>query len=144
MKKATIKRLLLIVSILLVAVFIVSACDSPPQRIPQAYYFSPGGPFQTNIIIFDNNDNPDLRRQVRCSIVFEVIDEAAIEELTEVNFIIRNAVLQVLGDLRIDDVAGNNRDLDTIIERIVDRVNEDLGSNIPMIVWAYFTDFAIV
>ena len=144
MKKATAKKFLLIISILLVATFIISACDSPPQRIPQSYFFSPGGPFQTNITIFDNNDNPDLRRQVRCSLVFEVIDENAIEELTEVNFIIRNAVLQVLGDLRIEDVAGDHRDLDTIIERIVDRVNEDLGSNIPLIVWAYFTDFAIV
>ena len=143
MKKATFKKIAVVISIVLITAFIVSACDSPPPRIVPAYYFSPGGPFQTNITAFDRDDNPDPRRQLRCSIVFEVIDEAAINELTEINFIVRNAVLDVMGELTMEEVTVH-RDLDDLIQRMVDRVNDDINSNINLVVWAYFTDFAIV
>ena len=143
MKKATIRKIAVVVSIVLIAGFVISACDAPPPRIAPAYYFSPGGPFQTNITAFDQHDNPDPRRQLRCAIVFEVLDEAAIEELTEINFIIRNAVLQVMGELTMDEVTVN-RNLDDLIQRMVDRINEEITSNIDLVVWGYFTDFAIV
>ena len=143
MKNTTLRRLTLIISILLIATFLVSACGEPYLRIPQAYYFSPGGPFSTNITVMDRDGNPDPRRQIRCTIVFEVIDEDAIEELDEVVFIIRNAVLQVLGELTIEEVTVN-RDLDSISQRLVDRINEEISSYYDLVVWAYFTDFALV
>ena len=143
MKKATLSKIAVVISIVLIAAFIISACDSPPPRITPAYYFSPGGPFQTNITTFDRDDNPDPRRQLRCSIVFEVIDEAAILELDEVTFIVRSAVIHVLGELTMEEVT-IHRDLDDLTQRIVDRVNEDIHSYTPLVVWAYFTDFAIV
>ena len=143
MKKATLNRLAVVVSILLIAVFIVSACDSPDPRITPAYYYSPGGPFQTNIIALDKDENPDPRRQLRCAVVFQVIDEAAIEELEAVNFIIRDAVLQVLGALTMEEITVN-RDLIILAERLVERINEEINSNIDLVVSAYFTDFAIV
>ena len=143
MKKATLSKIAVVISIVLIAAFIISACDSAPPRITPAYYFSPGGPFQTNITAFDRDDNPDPRRQLRCALVFEVIDEDAIEELEEVNFIVRNAVLNILGELTIEDVT-IHRDMDDLIQRIVDRVNEDIHSYVPLVIWAYFTDFAIV
>ena len=137
MKKTTLRKVALILSIIIIASFILSACDSPDPRIPTKYFFNPGGPFTTNV----NDDDP--RRQIRCSIVFEVVDEAAIEELTEINFIVRNSVLQVLGELTIPEIT-KERDLDEIIERLVERVNEDINSNINLIVWAYFTDIALI
>jgi len=143
MNKATIRKIAIVVSIVLIAGFVISACDAPPPRITPAYYFSPGGPFQTNITAFDRDDNPDPRRQLRCSIVFEVIDEAAIDELMEINFIVRNAVLQVMGELTMDDVT-IHRDLDGLIQRMVDRINEDIDSHVDLVLWGYFTDFAIV
>ena len=143
MNKATVKRLMLIVSVLLVAVFIVSACDSPPPRIPQSHFFNPGGPFQTNISVFDKDGNPDPRRQIRCSIIFEVLDEAAVEELGEVNFIVRNSVLQILGELTVEEIT-TERNLDDITQRLVDRINEDINSNADLVLWAYFTDIALV
>ena len=143
MKRATLSKIAVVISIVLIAAFIISACDSAPPRISPAYYFSPGGPFQTNITAFDRDDNPDPRRQLRCAIVFEVIDEAAIDELTEITFVVRNAVLDVIGQLTMDEVT-IHRDLEDLTQRIVDRVNEDINSNINLVVWAYFTDFAIV
>ena len=143
MKKATIGKVAMIISIILIASFMLSACDSAPPRIATSHYFNPGGPFQTNITVIDKDGNPDPRRQVRCSLVFEVVDEAAVEELGEVNFVVRNSVLIVIGELTIEEITVN-RDLDTIIQRIVDRVNEDVNSNVPLVVWAYFTDFALV
>ena len=143
MKKTTLSKVAVVISIVLITAFIISACDSPPPRIVPAYYFSPGGPFQTNITAFDRDENPDPRRQLRCSLVFEVIDEDAIDELTEINFVVRNAVLHVMGELTMDEVT-IHRDMDDLIQRIVDRVNEDINSHIDLVVWAYFTDFAIV
>ena len=143
MKKATLSKIAVVILIVFIAVFVISACDSPPPRIAHAYYYSPGGPFQTNITAFDRDDNPDPRRQLRISIVFEVIDEAAIEELGEVNFIVRNAVLQVMGELTMEEITVY-RNLDDLIERFVERINEDIQSNIDMVVWGYFTEFSIV
>ena len=142
MKKAKVKKLSIIISILLLSTFLVSACGEPYLRIPPAYYFSPGGPFSTNITVLDRDGNPDPRRQIRCTIVFEVLDEDAIEELDEVTFIIRNAVLQVLGELTIEEITVN-RDLDSISQRLVDRVNEEINSYYDLVVWAYFTEFAL-
>ena len=143
MQKATLSKIALVILVVFAAVFIVSACDSPPPRIAHAYYFSPGAPFQTNITAFDRDDNPDPRRQLRCSIVFEVVDEAAIEELGEVSFIVRNAILQVMGELTMEEITVH-RDLDDLMQRFVDRINEDIRSNINLIVWGYFSEFAIV
>ena len=137
MKKATMKKLAVVISIVLIATFLISACDSADHaRIPTKYFFNPGGPFATNV----NDEDP--RRQVRCTIVFEVIDEAAIEELTEITFIVRNSVLAVLAQLTIAEMT-TQKDLDDIIERLVDRVNEDINSNINLVVGGYFTDFAL-
>ena len=143
MNKAKLNKIAVVVLIILIAGFVVSACDSPDPRITPAYYFSPGGPFQTNITVLDREDNPDPRRQLRCAIVFEVVDEAAIMELEEINFIIRSSVLQVLGKLTMEEIT-INRDLDAIIQRLVDQINEDIDSHINLIIWGYFTDFAIV
>ena len=143
MKKATISKVALIISIVLIAAFLLSACDAPQPRIATSHYFNPGAPFQTNITVIDKDGNPDPRRQVRCALVFEVVDEAAVEELAEVIFVVRNSVLIVIGELTMEEITVN-RDLDAIIQRIVDRANEDVNSNAPLIVWAYFTDFALV
>ena len=143
MKKATLRKVALILSIIFIATFILSACDSPPPRITPAFYFNPGGPFQTNITTFDRDENPDPRRQLRCSIIFQVVDESAIEELGEVNFIVRNSVLQVLGSLTMEEITVR-RDLDEIIQRLVDQINEDISSSIDLVIWGYFTDFAII
>ena len=137
MKKTTLNKVILIISIILIATFILSACDSPPPRIPEKFFFNPGGPFSTNV----NDEDP--RRQVRCSVVFEVVDEEAIDELTEVTFIVRNSVIAVLGELTIDEMT-TQRDLDNIIERLIVRVNEDVNSAIDLVIGAYFTDFALV
>jgi len=143
MKKATFKKLAVLIPMILIIIFVISACDSPDPRITPAYYYSPGGPFQTNITVLDRDDNPDPRRQLRCAIVFQVVDEAATVELEAVNFIIRDAVLQVLGALTMEEITVN-RDLVLIAERLVERINEEINSNIDLIVSAYFTDFAIV
>ena len=137
MKKTTLNRLALVISLILIAAFMLSACDSPQPRVPEKFFFNPGGPFSTNV----NDEDP--RRQVRCSLVFEVIDEAAIEELTEITFIVRNSVIAVLGELTIPEIT-TARDLDDIINRLVDRVNEDVNSHIDLVIGAYFTDFALV
>jgi len=142
-KNVRLSKVALVISIVLIAAFLLSACDSPQPRIAASHYFNPGAPFQTNITVIDKDGNPDPRRQVRCALVFEVVDESAVEELTEVNFVVRNAVLIVIGELTIEEITVN-RNLDLIIQRIVDRVNEDVNSNVPLIVWAYFTDFALV
>jgi len=136
-KKATLNKATLILSIVLLAALLLSACSSPDPRIPEKFFFNPGGPFSTNV----NDEDP--RRQVRCSVVFEVVDERAIEELTEVAFIVRNSVIAVLGELTIDEMT-TQRDLDNIIERLVERVNEDVSGSTDLIIGAYFTDFALV
>ena len=136
MKKSTLGKLALVLSIVLMATIVLAACDSPEPRVPTKYFFNPGGPFATNV----NDEDP--RRQVRCSIVFEVIDEAAIEELNEITFIVRNSVIAVLGELTIPEIT-TERNQPDIIERIVEQVNFDINSHIDLIVGAYFTDFAL-
>jgi len=142
-KKASISKVAMILSLVLIASFLLSACDDAPPRVVPSFFFNPGGPFQTNVTVIDKDGNPDPRRQVRCAIVFEVLDEVAIEELTEVNFIVRNSVLQVLGELTMEEITVD-RDLDNIILRIVDKVNEDINSHVDLVLWGYFTDFALV
>ena len=137
MKKATHNRLALIIIVLLIAMFLLSACNSVPPRMPVVYTYNPGAPFSTNF-----NFAEDPRRQVKCAVIFEVVDETAIEELTEHNFIIRNAVLSVLGELTWLEMT-TERDLDDIAHRLVTRVNADLNSNIDLIIGAYFTEFAL-
>ena len=136
MKKAKMNKLALVISLVLIAVFLVSACDSPEPRVHESHYFSPGGPFSTNV----NDDDP--RRRIRCTIVFEVVDERAVEELEEVTFKVRSSVLSVLGDLTIPEIT-THRDQDAIAERLVERVNADLDLPYDLFLWAYFTDFAL-
>jgi len=137
MKKAALKKLAIVISIVLVAVFLVAACDSPEPRIATSYYFTTGAPFSTNI-----NDEQNPRLQVRCNIVFEVVDERAIEELDNVVFKVRNSVLSVLGELTIAEIT-THRDLDAISQRLVDRINEDLPTTYELFLRAYFTEFAL-
>jgi len=137
MKKTTLNKIVLVIPVLLIAMFLISACDSPEPRIPAAHYFSPGTSFQTNVT------DGDPRRQIRCSVVFEVVDEQAIAELDEVTFKVRNSILIVLGELTTDEIM-EDRNLEIIAQRIVDRINEDIPSSIPLFVRAFFTDFALV
>jgi len=134
-KKTVYKKLTLIISIVLIAMFLLAACEST-TRLPTTYTFNPGPAFSTNF----NHDDP--RRQVRCAIIFEVIDEDASTELNDYSYIIRNAVLTILGELTMDEIT-TQRDLSEIAQRIVERVNEDLGSTYDLITRAYFTEFAI-
>ena len=139
MKKAVLSRLTItvsIVSVVLIAMFLISACEAPEQRIHESHFFSPGGPFTTNV----NDDDP--RRRIRCSIVFEVVDERAVEELEEITFVIRNSVLAVLGELTIPEIT-TKRNVDDIAFRLVERINFDIGAPYDLILWAYFTDFAL-
>ena len=137
MKKATYKKLAIVISIILIAVFVIAACDSPEPRIATTHYYSAGGPFSTNI-----SDEANPRLQVRCTIVFEVIDEKAIEELDQVVFKVRSSVLSVLGELTISDIT-INRDFDALSQRLVDKLNEDIPSTYELFVRAYFTDFSL-
>ena len=136
MKKASIKKLAFIISVILIAVLLVSACDSPEPRVSESYFFNPGGPFSTNV----NDEDP--RRRIRCSVVFEVVDERAIEELDNVTFIVRNSILAVLGELTIPEIT-THRNFDDISQRMVDRINYDLNASYDMFLWAYFTEFAL-
>jgi len=137
MNKATYKKIAIIMSVILIAVFLVSACDSPEPRIATTHYFTAGGPFSTNI---NDADNPRL--QIRCTIVFEVIDEQAIEELDQVVFKVRSSVLSVLGELTIADIT-TNRNFDRLSDRLIDRLNEDIPSSYSLFERAYFTDFSL-
>ena len=136
MKKSTFNKLAVVIPVILIAVFLLSACGTE-SRLPQRYFLNPGGPFSTNF----NDEDP--RRQIRCSVVFVVIDEAAQAELELQTTIIRNSVLSVLGELTMEE-ATTQRNLEDIAQRIVERANADLGSHIDLIVGAYFTDFAVV
>ena len=137
MRKTVFMKLALVVTVLLIAMFLISACDSPEPRIPAAHYFSPGASFQTNVT------DGDPRRQIRCSVVFEVVDEQAILELEDVTFKVRNSVLAVLGELTTDEIM-EHRNLEAISQKLVDRINEDIPSSIPLFVRAFFTDFALI
>ena len=143
MKKATISKLALFIPLVLVAAFLLSACDSPEPRILTSYYYTPGGPFQTNVAIVDKDGNPDPRRQIRCTIVFEVVDEAAILELEDVTFKVRSSVLAVLGELTVEDIT-TERDFDKLSEKLITRINEDLPTDYELFKKAYFTDFSLV
>jgi flagellar basal body-associated protein FliL len=135
-KKAIFKKIAPLVSAMLAGMFLLAACDSAPPRVLPVHTL-PLGSISTNF----NHDDP--RRQINTSIVFEVFDEAAVEELAPLTFIMRNAVLSILAELTLEDIT-TNRNLDYLGERIVERANNDLGLNIDLIVRAYFTDFAIV
>jgi len=135
-KTARHTRVILFILAVLFSAALLAACDAPVPRIPVTHTFVPGGAFSTNF----NDEDP--RRQVRCTVIFEVIDEAAIAELTESTYIVRDAVLKVLGTLTMDELT-INKDLDEIAGRLVEQVNEALGSHIDLIVGAYFTEFAI-
>ena len=136
MKKASINKLALVISVILIAMFLISACDSEDPRILSSFYYTPGGPFSTNV----NDEDP--RRRIRCTIVFEVVDERAIEELEDVTFKVRSSVLAVLGELTIPEIT-THRDFDDISQRLIDRINEDLPTDYELFKKAYFTDFAL-
>jgi len=139
MKRATQARTALLLAIVLALAMLASACAGEVEQKPRltaTYTYNPGAQFQTNV------SDADPRRVVRCSIVFEVIDEAAIEELFEYNYTIRNAVLIVLGKLTMDELT-EGRDLVDISQKLVDQVNEAINSNYPLVLGAYFTDFLI-
>lgn len=137
--KTVLSRLAPIIAVVLFAVILLAACDTPEPRVLTVPTYSPGASFSTN---FNNPEQP--QRQIKCTVVFEVIDEQAIDELTENNFKIRNSVLSVLGELTMDEITVD-RDLDAIGARIVDRVNEDLQArgDMHLVVRAYFTEFQI-
>ena len=136
-KKTVIGRFIVVIALVLTAAFLISACDAPTPRVPIRHVFSPGGPFSINV----NDEDP--RRQIRCTIVFVVVDEAAIAELEQSTFVIRNSVLSVLGEVTIPELT-TDKDLPDIAQRIVDRVNHDLNSTVDLILGAYFTDIALV
>jgi len=79
---------------------------------------------------------------VKCAVVFEVIDEAATTELTTHNYVIRNAILVILGQLTLEELT-ENRDLEEIALRIVEKVNDSIFSHVDLIVGAYFTEFTL-
>ena len=135
---STKKILLLVASVVLLTLFL-TACDNaeePTQRLPDRHVFDPGPVFATNI----NHDDP--RRVLRCAVILEVIDELAIEELWAFSDTIRNAILMVLGELTLAEVT-TDKDLEDIGLRIVERVNESINSNIPMVIGATFTEFVL-
>ena len=130
-------RSAILIPVALIVTMLMSACGQQTVvRLPQAFTYNPGGNFQTNITA----DNPN--KVVRCSIVFQVIDEAAIEELDSYNALIRNATLIVLSSLTEDELVPS-RDLEEIASRIVEHVNDAVNSHIDLIVGAYFTEFVI-
>jgi len=138
-KISPIKLILIILSVVVLTAFL-TACgeDEPQTRLPERHVFNPGAIFATNI----NDDDP--RRVLRASVMFEVLDEMAGEELIAYTDAIRNSVLVVLGSLTREEVT-TEKDLVAITERIVTRVNEDIGSNfhIPLITGASFTEFIL-
>ena len=136
MKKTVLNRLAIIVPLILIALFVISACDSPEPRILSSFYYTPGGPFSTNV----NDEDP--RRRIRCTIVFEVVDERAIEELEDVTFKVRSSVLEVLGELTIPEIT-TERDFEDISNRLIEKINEDLPTDYELFKKAYFTDFVL-
>ena len=137
MIKTIFKKLVPLVSVVLAGMFLLAACDSAPPRVPSVHIFNPGAAFTTNF----NHDDP--RRQVRASVVFEVLDEAAIDELTTLGFVIRNSVIAVLGELTMEELT-TERNIEDIASRLVERVNDDLGLSMNLVLRAYFTDLAVI
>jgi len=128
-------RLVLLVFTAMFATVILSACNKE-ARLPTVYTYDPGPAFESNI------NNEDMRRVVTCAVVFEVIDEKASVELAEHNSTIRNAILVVLGELTLDELT-TDKDLNEISQRIVNQVNEAVGSRVNLIIGAYFTEFKL-
>ena len=137
--KKVFSRFAPIIVIILLSMFVLTiiACDSPDPRIAEVITYNPGGQFVTN---FSWEERPNA--QIRCSIIFVVVDERAAEELADFNFVIRNAVLSVLGELTIEEIT-TERDLNSLAERIVLKVNEDLEATMELIKGAYFTEFGL-
>ena len=137
MKKAMQGRLALILLITLLLTMLASACGSEPApRLSETHIYSPGAQFTTNI------RDTDPRRIVRCTIMFEVMDEQAVDDLVAYNSAIRNAVITVLGELTLQEVT-EGRDLEDIAERLVEQANQAVRSTVHLIVAAYFTEFQI-
>ena len=137
MKKHSPVRFVLFLSLVLIALTLLSACGSDEApRLPAIYTYNPGAAFTSNI------NDPEPRKLVKCAIIFEVYDEAAATDLAAYNSIIRNSVLVVLGELTSDELT-ENRDLDAIAQRIVSQVNTALGGRIDIVTAAYFTEFTL-
>ena len=136
MRKTTPVRSVMLISAVLLFAMLLSACAEQATRLPATHVYSPGAVFSTNI-----NDT-DVRRVLRCAIIFEVIDEAATEELVEFNHAIRNAVLVVLSGLTVEELT-TNKDLNAIAEMLVEQVNEVIPSHVNLVVGAYFTDIVL-
>ena len=136
MKRSRLLKLAMLVLAVLMVASLASACNKtdPAPRLPTSFSYNPGANFQTNI----NDEDP--RRVVRCSVVFSVVDEEAITELAEYNYVIRNAVLIVLGELTLVELK-EHRDLADIAQRMVDKVNEAINGNLDLVTGAYFTEF---
>jgi len=129
-------KLIWLICTVLITATLLSACAAKEVRLPAPYTYSPGAAFTANIC------NEEPRRVIKCVVMFEVIDEAAVTELTAYNFAIRNAVLIALGELTLEELT-TDRDLKVIAESLVTQVNECLGSRIDLIIGAYFTEFLL-
>ena len=136
MKKLNRNRILSLVFALLLIFSLLSACSSKEPRVPKVYTYSPGPAFSTNI------NDPEPRRVLKCVVLFEVVDEDAVTELADLNFIIRNACIAELSSLTLEELT-TNRNLDDISQRLVDCVNAVIPSNINLVVRSYFTDFLL-
>jgi len=137
MKKPTQGRLALILLIAMLLIISASACGSePPPRLSETFTYNPGAQFQTNLL------DSDPRRIVRCTVMFEVVDAQASEDLAAYNSAIRNAVLTVLGGLTLEEVT-ERRDLADISQRLVEQANQAVSGVSSLIIAAYFTEFQI-
>jgi len=136
--KKTSVRFVIFVSAVLIFAFLLSACGAktPDPRLPTPFTHNPGAAFTVNI------KGDDTRRMVKCTLMFEVIDEAAVNEVAQYNYAIRNAVIIALSELTLEELT-TDRDLKEISQKIVTQVNGSLRSHIDLIVGAYFTDFAV-
>ena len=140
MERITLTKKLLLIPMLLLLAFYITACNSeaPVQRVPDKYLFEPGGSFTTNI----NHEDSRRVHRLTAALMFEVVDESAVEELENHTPAIRNAVLMVLGELTMEEVT-TEKDLEDITQRIVERVNAAINSNVQLILRAYFTEFVL-
>ena len=136
MKKVSQVRSVLFISVVLISALLLSACKKQEARLPTTHTHNPGAAFSANI-----NDE-DTRRILKCAVIFEVIDEAAIAELTNYNFVVRNAVLMVLGELTIEELT-TNKNMQDISQRLVNQVNLSVQSKVDLVIGAYFTEFVL-
>jgi len=135
-KKVSQVRSVLFISVVLISALLLSACKKQEARLPTTHTHNPGAAFSANI-----NDE-DTRRILKCAVIFEVIDEAAIAELTNYNFVVRNAVLMVLGELTIEELT-TNKNMQDISQRLVNQVNLSVQSKVDLVIGAYFTEFVL-